>query len=831
MATVPYDQQGPGTVEADTRAPDDLQHIEANPDQFGGLIAKGAQQFGAGASVAGKFFGQMQADQVSNNFQESATKIVDDYKRLQGQDALNAQPGVQKQLDDLLQQNRSQLSTPEEQLQFDNFSRRYRTYLNTDIGTHYDQQYQQHVKSVNSTSADLATQGIARNADNPNAFAASTSDLINARIKQLQFEGNDTPEARQNIVDQSKRDALHIQVATIDASDPNRALGILNANKNIAGDDYARLYDGLKAKADRQVGLQTATQTVNDVKAGIPPATPHNIQGTDDAASMVRGAEGFRPSAYWDVNHWRTGYGSDTVTRADGTVEPVTAFTTVTQADAERDLQRRVQLTQNGIQQQVGPQAWSALSPNARASLTSVGYNYGHLPASVASAVRTGDPGEIAEAIANLRTDNGGVNANRRLQEAENVLGKFGLSGVEATHDQVPSMVMPQGAEGEAPSDLLQTPDQQPSTAAPIPTLPTPQAPPVPQAPPSPKADVYQRILASNISPEAKMEALRAASEQLQAQAIAQAGDEKARKEASDQAMDGYVTRALKNDTQGMVDEIANDPHLLPETKWALGNAVKEHADNGVVQASKNYGSGFWGLYKRIQLPAGDPQRISDPTQLLGHAGDGGDLTLAGVDKLQGIMRSNLRSVDDAAVNQSRTGLIDYARDHLSFDGDQLFPGMAPLKDLKGKQLFEGQFIPKYLAAFDAWVKDGKNPWDPNGPLSQGYVDKMIAGMRPKAQMAIDRVNAESNAAGVTPQPQQIAAAPAGVDQSTWSGIMQRPPMDAKGQPWPATNWARAVEILRADPKPETMAEFDKFAPDGFKAKDILSQLTPAARQ
>jgi hypothetical protein len=43
------------------------------------------------------------------------------------------------------------------------------------------------------------------------------------------------------------------------------------------------------------------------------------------------------------VNALRTGYGSDTVTLADGRVVPVTADTRVTREDAERDLARRVQ--------------------------------------------------------------------------------------------------------------------------------------------------------------------------------------------------------------------------------------------------------------------------------------------------------------------------------------------------------------------------------------------------------------------------------------------------------------------------------------------------------
>jgi hypothetical protein len=38
------------------------------------------------------------------------------------------------------------------------------------------------------------------------------------------------------------------------------------------------------------------------------------------ALPMIRAFEQFRSSPYWDVNHHRVGYGSDTITRPDGTV-------------------------------------------------------------------------------------------------------------------------------------------------------------------------------------------------------------------------------------------------------------------------------------------------------------------------------------------------------------------------------------------------------------------------------------------------------------------------------------------------------------------------------
>ena len=168
--------------------------------------------------------------------------------------------------------------------------------------------------------------------------------------------------------------------------------------------------------------------------AGLPAADTGVAQGGlgfytpgsgDPTLGLIKQFEGFRETPYWDVNALRTGYGSDTVTMADGSVQRVGEGTRVTQADADRDLQRRVQTEFMPIAARaVGEEAFAGLAPNQKAALTSIAYNYGELPSSVAAAVRSGDPRAAAEAIAALGSHNGGVNADRRRKEAE-----FYLSG------------------------------------------------------------------------------------------------------------------------------------------------------------------------------------------------------------------------------------------------------------------------------------------------------------------------------------------------------------------------------------------------------------------
>ncbi len=155
--------------------------------------------------------------------------------------------------------------------------------------------------------------------------------------------------------------------------------------------------------------------------------------GTTDAASVIAKFEGFRDKPYWDVNHHRVGYGSDTITTADGRVIEVQPGMSVSREDANRDLSRRVGEFQSGIQKDIGADSWGRLPEGAKAALTSVAYNYGagwasKIP-SLAEAARSGDVNAIAKAIASRAGDNGGVNAKRRNMEAA-----LALNGIHAEH-------------------------------------------------------------------------------------------------------------------------------------------------------------------------------------------------------------------------------------------------------------------------------------------------------------------------------------------------------------------------------------------------------------
>ncbi|TDK38610.1 hypothetical protein E2F50_00140 [Rhizobium deserti] len=136
------------------------------------------------------------------------------------------------------------------------------------------------------------------------------------------------------------------------------------------------------------------------------------------AAELIKGFESFRSTPYFDVNALRAGYGSDTVTLSDGSIQRVTAGINVSVADANRDLERRIGEFQATIERQVGADTFRAITENQQAALTSIAYNYGSLPDRIVAAIKSGDAGTVSQAISGLGSDNGGINRGRRKQEA-----------------------------------------------------------------------------------------------------------------------------------------------------------------------------------------------------------------------------------------------------------------------------------------------------------------------------------------------------------------------------------------------------------------------------
>lgn len=202
----------------------------------------------------------------------------------------------------------------------------------------------------------------------------------------------------------------------------------------------------------------------------------------DLATDLIKQREGFLEKPKYDVNAYRAGYGSNTVTLPDGSVQKIEPGMRVSREDAERDLQRRINTEfVPKAAAKVGEENWSRLPENTQAALTSVAYNYGTIPSRIVPAVQSGNPETIARAIESLAGDNKGINAGRRMQEA-NIARGTNLPGSQAVPAFVaggvptfmggPQISPPINMMGAAPVNAMAAP-QQPlppvAQAAPIP--------------------------------------------------------------------------------------------------------------------------------------------------------------------------------------------------------------------------------------------------------------------------------------------------------------------------------------------------------------------------
>lgn len=210
---------------------------------------------------------------------------------------------------------------------------------------------------------------------------------------------------------QEAEGTIHSGVVTRLANvDPQQALDYLNAHRDVMqANDVVRLEGALVPEAKRARGRQIGQAAF--------------ATGQVDEASVIRHFEGFKETPYYDVNALRAGYGSDTVTRQDGSVERVGSGTRVSREDAERDLMRRINTEFKPAAAAALGEVWENLTPGQQAVMVSLTYNYGAGAwnkglARVAQAARTGGTSEIAHAIRALGSHNGGQNARRRSEEA-----------------------------------------------------------------------------------------------------------------------------------------------------------------------------------------------------------------------------------------------------------------------------------------------------------------------------------------------------------------------------------------------------------------------------
>ena len=201
-----------------------------------------------------------------------------------------------------------------------------------------------------------------------------------------------------------------------------------NAHRDIA-DEWKSIVSSFNLKI---IPKEKTSDDITAVNAReIPVMTYDTITGNydssivDQATILLTGFEGFLSTAMWDVNNWRIGYGSSTITNSAGKIITLSnkknekPNITITGEDASRDLKRRlVNEFIPSMMSQLGDAA-NTLSNGTLAALVSVTYNYGSLPRSVVLAAKSKNINRLIDAVRALETDNNGINKKRRNKEAD----------------------------------------------------------------------------------------------------------------------------------------------------------------------------------------------------------------------------------------------------------------------------------------------------------------------------------------------------------------------------------------------------------------------------
>jgi len=127
---------------------------------------------------------------------------------------------------------------------------------------------------------------------------------------------------------------------------------------------------------------------------------PDNKTGASYGAELLKKYEGFLAKASFDVNAWRIGHGSDTITDNFGKFRKVVKGDTTTKENAGKDLTRRMIEFEKKVAKKVGVEFWEPLDYMVKGALISLAYNYGNITKqSIIDAIKTGNSIKIANAL------------------------------------------------------------------------------------------------------------------------------------------------------------------------------------------------------------------------------------------------------------------------------------------------------------------------------------------------------------------------------------------------------------------------------------------------
>ena len=806
--------------------PQDYQHIEATPSEFGGLIAQGGEKLGEGAITATKFYAQIAAQQAVNGWQDQANQTLADFKKLRGQDAMDAEPDVRQKLQESQDEAGSGLALPASQLEFNQNIRFLRSRFEAEVGNHYDQQAQEWGIGVNQATFGTATnelQDATLRGDQAGVIAAQKkiSDAL-IKTEQLKYGQSLTPAMTADVLNRATAHSAVTQIEALMPTQPGRAQQVLDANRGaLPGGVYDTLSTRLKEK-NEGIGIQ---------------------RGLDDAFSGVGAGGSYKPGTPFTPKSLPQGISlnEDAMVRTvagEAAGEPLqgqrgVASVIMNRANSSGASPRDVVFAPNQFEPWNGGAARQRLE-----SMDPSSPQYQQILNNVVRPVMSGqaqDPtGGATHFYAPAAQASLGRSAPSWATGTPTVIGNHNFYKVGYGPGSAP-----QAAIGTPPAEGAPAPQAGPLFPGQIAPL---HAGPDTYAN---YAQIWQRVQenAKQMFPDDDKAQQRMIAEgqnrinfQISLENHAEVAAQKQRTDYDNASYGAVVKGVYKDPVNFDITPYMTDPNLSGEGAEKILR-VKNYAMEQAGQPAFGYSPAFNQAYKDILSPVGTPGHINSQADIVARGvPNGGDLNLKDMQKIGELYAKVHVDPDQYSDHLRAQALLQDAKKYLSFESDD---GYVKLRDPTGEHIYLGMFTQDFMKGFDQVMSTGDRT-----QIDDYLSDKTVKGLlkqmpRTPAQMEKDRLAASGQSVpGEVERPGQPLPPAPTINDSTkinpdaWNESMKTLPVNQSGQPFTHAAWAEYLTRLLKNPDPKTIQYFDQhFGGQGFSGEEIVKSLTTPYRE
>ena len=704
---------------------------------------------------------------------------------LRGQDAMNAMKPTSDAIDQMRTQISGTLNTAQN-VEFQQAARRLQMFTLDSMGRHYDQQFQNWTTNVNTSMQNTSNTAIANGWNNETNFQNELQGKQRAAVREVQNAGlGNNPDSVNAAMTKATNDAYKIRTLAWGNNDPSGALDYMKKNESsFAPNDFRMLSNEFQNKKD----AADTTAGINDIMSGnVPHVVPaaaignaiHGQEGTPPGVTSKQGAQSswqIEPATFKQYAQ----PGEQLSNEADANAVGHRIIADYTQKYGGDPARVAVAYFSGpgNVAPPGSPTPWKTDNHDGNNFYTSQyvngvlrrlgqGGNYptqgetidANNPAPKLRGITASIPSMSPAAMSALFDDDPALKAKQAAQEEQQGASLSAPQQPTADMAQQPAMHQVQLASMDA--NAMQLAMDQHGAAAFTPQKPPPSPAVLNMQPPANSPPALQQAQPQAASPNHNPAAYTAEEQQMvngwayvrqkypnniaQQHAIMSGVQEQIQFTNSMQAKyEAEQARALRenqesagknilqsvHDNPGQFDynSILHDPYLSKEQMQNLWDFADKHVAQTGSHDTKTFGDGWWKAFSDISRPDGDPQKITDPYQLLKRAGPGGDLTYEGVKEGTNLIEQKRTPQGEANATMLKT-FMQSVKSQLTLSNDYM-------TDPKGDTAFL-KFQASAFPLIEANQKSGKVPYGQFliGPEMKALVDNAT---RPPAVQASD---------------------------------------------------------------------------------------------